>query len=92
MSQVSHSHLVFVHGVSVKESESKSNHSVYVHKYISGGSFFFKFCCAREWIIQSTHEINIFPFCLSCLYNNIYPNISVYMTHLQIQIKKTPTL
>lgn len=35
MSQVSHSHLVFVHGVSVKEFESKSNHTVYVHKYIS---------------------------------------------------------
>lgn len=30
MSQVSHSHLVFVHGVSVKGSESKSNLIVYV--------------------------------------------------------------
>lgn len=85
MSQVSHSHLVFVHGVSVKESESKSNHTVYVHKYISWGGLFL-FCCAREWIFQSTHEMNIFPFCLSCLYNNVYPNISACMTQLQMQI------
>ena len=35
MSQVSHSHLVFVHGVSIKGSESKRNNTVQSHTLVS---------------------------------------------------------
>lgn len=39
MSQVSHSHLVFVHGVSVKGSESKNNNTTHLHKLTCTSSF-----------------------------------------------------